>query len=106
VTELGKESVAGHACVKNKVIVTDNAGKATEFTVWNASDLKKFPVQIVSVQNDNTMTMIFKDVQLSPPDASQFDPPPGYRKYDSVQALMQTEMMKHMGGGRGVPPGQ
>ena len=68
--------------------------------------LKKFPVQIVTEQNGNTMTMIFKDVQLSPPDAGQFEPPVGFRKYDSMMSLMQTEMMKHMGGGRGVPPGQ
>jgi len=106
VTELGKESVAGHDCVKNKVIVTDNAGKATDFTVWNASDLKKFPVQIVTQQNGNTMTMIFKDVQLSAPDASQFDPPAAYKKYDNMMSLMQTEMMKRAGGGRGMPPGQ
>jgi hypothetical protein len=105
-TEQGKESVEGHDCVKNKVTVTDSAGKASEFTVWNASDLKKFPIKIVTEQNGNTMTMIFKDVRLSAPDASQFDPPTAYKKYDNMMSLMQTEMMKHMGGGRGMPPGQ
>ena len=27
-TELGKETVDGHACVKNKVVVTDSSGKS------------------------------------------------------------------------------
>jgi hypothetical protein len=105
-TEQGKESVEGHDCVKNKVVVADATGKTSEFTVWNASDLKKFPIKIVTEQNGHAMTMIFKNVQLSAPDASQFDPPAAYKKYDSMMTLMQTEMMKHMGGGRGMPPSQ
>jgi len=36
-TELGKETVDGHACVKNKVTVTDKEGKKHECTVWNAT---------------------------------------------------------------------
>ena len=32
-TELGKETVAGHPCVKNKVIVTDDKGDKHESTV-------------------------------------------------------------------------
>jgi hypothetical protein len=32
-TELGKETVDGHACVKNKVVVTDKAGTARQSTV-------------------------------------------------------------------------
>lgn len=105
-TELGKENVAGHDCVKNKVIVTDGAGKTSEFTVWNATDLKKFPVKIVTSQNNRMMTMIFKDVQLGAPDASQFEPPADYTKYDSMMALMQAEMMKRGGGPGGFPPRQ
>jgi hypothetical protein len=105
-TELGKENVEGHDCVKNKVVVTDTTGKAREFTVWSASDLKKFPVRIVTDQGGSTMTMIFKDVHLSAPDAGQFDPPGDYKKYDSMMALMQTEMMKRAGAGRGYPPRQ
>jgi hypothetical protein len=106
VTELGKESLEGHDCVKNKVVVTDGTGKTYESTVWNATDLKKFPIQIVTGENGKTMTMLFKDVQLGAPDAAQFEPPADYKKYDSMMSMMQTEMMKRAGGGRGYPPGQ
>jgi hypothetical protein len=44
--------------------------------------------------------MLFKDVKLSKPAASQFEPPADYKKYDSMMSLM----MEHMGGGMGMPP--
>ena len=105
-TELGKESVDGHACVKNKVILTDKAGKTQQFTVWNAADLKNFPLKIETEEGGKTVTLLFKDVKLDHPAAAQFEPPAGFKKYDSMMTLMQEEMMKRMGGGRGLPPGQ
>jgi len=105
-TELGRETVDGHACVKNKVVVTDPAGKTYESTVWNATDLKNFPVKIESSEGGRTTTMLFKDVKFDRPDAAQFDPPSDFKKYDNMMTLMQQEMMKRMGGGRAMPPGQ
>jgi hypothetical protein len=102
-TELGKESVDGHDCVKNKVVVTDGAGKTYESTVWNASDLKNFPVKIVTGESGQEATLHFKEVQLGAPDAAQFDAPSGFTKYDNMMSMMQQEMMKRAGRGR---PGQ
>src|SRR5207302_5244975 len=45
-TELGREDVNGNACVKNKVVVTDEKGTKHEAVVWNAPDLKNFPVKM------------------------------------------------------------
>jgi hypothetical protein len=105
-TELGKETVDGHACVKNKIIVTDKAGKSHESTVWNATDLKNFPVKIETSEGGTTATMLFKDVKFDRPDAAQFEAPAGFKKYDSMMTMMQQEMMKRMGGGMAMPPGQ
>jgi len=96
-TELGKEAVDGHDCVKNKAVVKDKEGKTTEFTVWNATDLKKFPVKIEASQEGMAFTMSFSNVKFEKPDAALFDSPAGYTKYDSVMGLMQQEMMKKMG---------
>jgi hypothetical protein len=104
ITELGKETVDGHDCVKNKAVVTSSTGKTWESTVWNATDLKKFPVKIVTGENGKTVTLLFKDILFATPDASQFDPPADFKKYDNMMTLMQTEIMKRMG--RGGPPGQ
>jgi hypothetical protein len=43
--------------------------------------------------------MLFKDVKLVKPEASQFEPPAGATKYDSMMNMMQNEMMKRRGGG-------
>jgi hypothetical protein len=103
VTELGKETIEGQACIKNKVTVTDKEGTKHESTVWNATELKKFPVKIETAERGTTITMLFKEVKLAKPDAALFDPPTDYKKYDNVMAMMQQEMMKRMGGAQGMP---
>ena len=103
-TEIGKDTVDGHPCVKNKIVVTDKDGNKHEYTVWSATDLKKFPVKIQTTEQGNDVTMLFKNVSLAKPAASLFDPPADFKKYDSMQQMMQQEMMKRMGGGMGMPP--
>lgn len=102
-TELGKETVEGHGCLKNKAEVSDKKGKKRDYTVWNATDQKKFPVKIESKDSNTNMVMLFKDVKFDNPEASQFEPPASYKKYDSVMSMMQQEMMKRMGGGMNMP---
>jgi Domain of unknown function (DUF4412) len=103
-TKLGEEKVDGHSCVKNKVVVTDAEGAQHEYTVWDASDLKNFPVKIEMTNQDTDVVMLFKNISLSKPDASLFAAPTSYKRYDSPQELMQEEVMKRMGGGPGAPP--
>jgi hypothetical protein len=98
-SELGKETVDGHPCVKNKVVVTEEGGKAHEFTVCNASDLKKFPIKVEMNEGGRPATLLFKDIKFSKPDAGVFDPPKEYTRYDNVQTMMMQGMMKMMGGG-------
>ncbi len=95
-TELGKETIDGHPCIKNKAVVTGPDGKTHESTLWNATDLKKFPVQIKTTEGGNDITIHFKNVKMSKPDSSEFNPPSGFQKYDSIMSLMQAEMMKRM----------
>jgi hypothetical protein len=106
VTEVGKETVESHPCIKNKTIVTDKEGTKHESLVWNATDLKKFPIKIEHMEDSTRVTMLFREVSLSKPAADLFDPPAGAAKYDSLQAMMQQVMMKKFGGGApGRPPG-
>lgn len=97
-TELAKENVEGHDCVKNKVVVTDKNGKITESTVWNAKDLRKFPVKIETTEQGQKAIMHFKEVSFTKPAASVFEVPAGMTKHASMQAMMQEVMMKKMGG--------
>jgi len=107
-TEIGKDTVNGHPCVKNKYVVTDDKGVKHESTVWNATDLKKFPVKIETAEHGDNISMLFKDISLAKPAASQFEVPADFKKYDNMQQMMQEQMMKRMGGGMGggmgMPP--
>jgi hypothetical protein len=103
-TELGKETVDGHPCVKNKVVATNKDGAKSESTVWNATDLDKFPVKIESTESGRKSVMLFKNISFKKPAASQFEAPAGLTKYTDAQTMMQTEIMKKMGGGMPKPP--
>lgn len=104
VIEVGKETIDGHACIKNKAVVTDKDGSKHESTIWNAGDLGNFPVKIVTIEdNGKTITRIFKNVSFGKPAASAFEAPSGYTKYDDVQTMLNTEVMKKMSGTLGTP---
>ena len=103
-SEIGKETIDGHPCVKHKVSVTDANGKTTDATVWNASDMKKFPVRIETAEGKDKVTMRFKDVKFDKPAAALFEPPAGLTRYDNVQTMMQEGVMKKMLGGAGAKP--
>ena len=77
-SSLGKETIDGHPCVKNKITVRGDKGPVLEAVTWNASDLKDFPLQIQLKEKDNKVLMHFSQVSLARPDAKQFDLPAAY----------------------------
>jgi hypothetical protein len=87
-TPMGKETIDGHPCVKNRVVMTDGKGQQTEALVWNATDLKDFPVQMQLNEKETTVVMRYNEVRLSKPDAKQFDAPAGFTKHADMQQLM------------------
>lgn len=93
-TVLGKETVDGHPTVKHKVVITDDAGKKQEMTVWNATDLKDFPIKIETTEGENKVVMAYKDIKLAKPDASLFEAPKGAKKYASAQQMIMEKMME------------
>jgi len=93
-TVLGKETLDGHSCVKNKVVVTDPSGQKREVLVWNATDLKEFPIQIQTTENGTAVVMRYSDVKFARPDAKLFDPPAGFAKFADLQEMMQSRALK------------
>ena len=102
-TELGKETIDGRPCVKNKVIISDPDGDKTETVVWEATDLSNFPVQTQVREPDATITTRFSDIRLAKPDASLFELPTGFKRYGNMQELMMGVMQQMM---QGMPPPQ
>lgn len=93
-TELGKETIDGHATTKYKVVMKDDEGKEHESTIWTASDLKDFPIKIETVNEGMPSTITFKDVKFDKPDAALFDPPADFQRYTDLGAMMREHMMK------------
>jgi hypothetical protein len=93
-TPLGKETLDGHACTKNKVVISDDKGKSVEATTWNAADLKDFPIQIQTEEKANTSLIHFKQIEFNKPDAKQFDAPADYTVYNDQNDLMAAVMKK------------
>jgi hypothetical protein len=109
--DLGKETVDEHPCAKKQYNLTDpTTGQHLTMTLWNATDLKNIPVQVQQTApgsdnaGTNFTTMHYTDISLTAPDASLFIAPAGYTAYSDVQTMIQSEMMKKMGGGAGAPP--
>ena len=75
---LGKESMDGHDCVKNKVVVSDAKGPILQAVTWNAADLKDFPLQIEMKEKINTVRMHFTQLRFTKPDPQQFNVPAAY----------------------------
>ena len=95
-TQLGKETIDGHPCVKNKVVVTGENGQTQEATVWNATDLKDFAIQIEMKEANSTVLMKFKDVQFGKALAREFEPPAGYTKHGGIEQIQQVMIQKMM----------
>lgn len=89
-TPEGKETIDGHACEKNKVTLTADKGEKLEAEVWNAADLKDFPVQIQMDDHGVSLQIRFKDVKLARPDAKQFEAPAGMTRYDSAEKILEA----------------
>jgi hypothetical protein len=77
-TPLGKETIDGHACVKNTVVVKDAKGPVLQAVTWNAADLKDFPLQIELKEKVNTVRMRFTQLRFAKPDPKQFEVPATY----------------------------
>ena len=75
---LGKETMDGHNCVKNKVTVSDTKGPVLQAVAWNAGDLKDFPLQIEMKEKGNTVRMHFTQLQFTKPDSQKFEVPAAY----------------------------
>jgi hypothetical protein len=93
-TALAKETVDGHPCVKNGVVVKSGAKVILTATTWNASDLKDFPVQIVTKEKDMTSIMRFQQILFVRLDAKQFEPPAGFKPYSDPETLVVAQSKK------------
>jgi len=92
--DLGEETIDGRVCKKVMLTSTDAKGRTHEATVWQARDLKNFPVQMEMKQKSNIVLVKFQNPKLEAPAASEFEVPAGFSKYANFQAMLQAAMLK------------
>ena len=71
----GTDTVDGHACKVENVTVTAQNGQSTKMKVWEADDLKGFPIKVEMQTSHGPITVQYKDVSFSDPGASLFTHP-------------------------------
>ena len=88
---LGKETVDGHPCEKDRVTLTGGKGDKLETTVWYAADMKDFPIKIEMPAGEGAVVIMkFKDVKLARPELKEFEAPAGLTRYASGEALLDV----------------
>jgi hypothetical protein len=78
-TVLGKETVDGQLCVKQRVTVKDGQRVILEAVTWDAPGLKDFPVRIETKDKGSTSIMSFRQIQFARPDPKLFEIPANYQ---------------------------
>jgi outer membrane lipoprotein-sorting protein len=80
----GTDTVDGHACKVENLTVTSRDGKSTKMKVWEAEDLKGFPIKTEMQTSRGLITMEYKDVSFNEPDASLFTHPENCRQMPAM----------------------
>jgi len=79
-TPLANLTLDGHPCVKKRVILTDDSGARQEITVWEAEDLKDFPLQVQLTERGQEMLIHNRNISFGKIDSAQFEVPSGFKK--------------------------
>jgi hypothetical protein len=103
-SDVGQETVNGYPCIKCKVTVQER-NRMVEWTMWEATDLNRFPLRAEIATGNRATTVEFTNVKIGKPDPSLFEPPTGYarlgRKFkntDEAFAFMLGRVLKTMSG--------
>ena len=91
-----KEKMEGHLCVKEQVVITDDAGHKSDATVWTAMDMRDFPVCVATKESEGTVVMRFRQIQFTRAATNTFMPPTGYVECADMQVLMAGPVTKFM----------
>lgn len=90
------DKIDGHPCQKTDVTITAADGTSTLYHVWRARDLPGIPLRINCPSGGLPVTFNLSKVRLEtlPPDS--FQPPSGFTKYESPEAMMaELFLRKH-----------
>jgi hypothetical protein len=88
------EKLEGHRCAAEQVTVLSSDGAAHKFRAWRAADLNGFPLKIVPADGDTGSTVLLSQVRPERTPADAFEPPKGFTRYESADAMMNEIMLR------------
>ena len=86
--KLGRETIDGHDCIKERVIEQEPNCPTEEGLVWSAVDLQNFPVKMELHTKGSVLKFDFHDVQLVKPAVSMFEIPTNYVAFTNSKILI------------------
>ena len=93
-TPAGTETVEGHSCKVENVVVTRADGKTIESKVWEADDLKGVPVKIESQTEHGRLMAVYRDIVLGTLDKAIFTPPDKCTPYEKMGQVVEKEVVE------------
>lgn len=93
-TPVGTETVDGHSCKVEDVVVTRADGKTIESKVWEAEDLKGIPVKIVSQLEHSKLAAVYRDIVIAPQDKALLTPPDKCIPYEKMGQVAEHEVIE------------
>jgi hypothetical protein len=99
----GTDTVDGHVSKVENLTITPHsgprAGQPSTMKVWEAQDLHGFPIKVETQTSRGPVSMQYKDISLSEPDAALFAHPDNCRSMPAMPGMPGTRGMP------GAPPG-
>lgn len=94
----GKGEWDKHPCLTYSLTLTDADGEKMEAAVWEATDLDNLPVKMEfsGANDEEKFTVALRNVNRGKPDSWLFDPPPGFRRYQGVDQMLEDVMRQMM----------
>jgi hypothetical protein len=93
-TPVGTETVEGHSCKVENVVVTRADGKTMESKVWEADDLKGVPVKIESQTEHGRFMAVYRDIVLGTLDKALFTPPDKCTPYEKMGKVVEDKVIE------------
>jgi hypothetical protein len=89
-TQLDREVIDGHQCVKYDVFAS-GGGRYVTAMVWLASDMDGFPVRM-DWKNEEGLNwrLLFSNINIRPPKPELFEIPDGYKRYSGINELVKA----------------
>lgn len=92
--DAGTDTIEGHACRIENVVVTRPDGSKIESRVWEAQDLQGIPVRIESHVADVTLSALYRDISLGTPDQALFTIPEKCTPFEKMGQVVEQKTIQ------------